>query len=197
MFTIALEDSGFQRRINALLQKAANPRTLLQAGARAVARDVQRHFRRKDEVANKLGGRRSHWWSKAAQATQVASVTDREATVSISQPGVGLHYQGGTVRPVEAKALTIPIHAEAHGRRAATLENILGRKLVRIRKKDSGTTFLADRVSEDTIRFMYVLKASATIPKDPNALPTEQELQRTAAQAMDAQLKSETRNGQG
>ena len=196
MITVHIESADFQKQIGALLQATQRPRPLLQAAARSVVRDLQRHFREREKTPNKLGGKRTHWWARVARSTAVAEVTDARAVVSISEPGIGLQVSGGMVRPVEAKALTIPIHAEAYGRRAKTVELLTGMKLFRVKPKGSPHTFLARSLGDDTIRLLYVLKKVARIPADPNALPPRATLEWGAVEQAAAVLRRMLRPGQ-
>lgn len=66
------------------------------------------------------GGRR--YWKDLARSVQVRQVSEIAVSVSSSQTGAGLKQFGGTVRPVHAKALTIPIVPEAKGRTAYEFE---------------------------------------------------------------------------
>ena len=70
--------------------------------------------------ARAKGGRR--YWKDLARSLQVRRISDTAVTVSSSQAGAGLKQFGGTVRPVMAKALTIPITAEAKGKTAYEFE---------------------------------------------------------------------------
>jgi hypothetical protein len=196
MITVHLESVELTRTLAGLTRLSQRPRSLLQAAARALRRDLQRHFRDRDRTPNKLGGQRTHWWARVARSTQIASVTDTQAVVSISEPGIGIKVTGGVIRPVEAGALTIPIHPEAHGRRAKTVELITGHKLFRVRPKGSPHTFLARSLGDDTIRLLYVLKQSARVPADPQALPDRAALERGAVAAAADQLRSEVRRAQ-
>lgn len=191
MITVRVESEELTRSLTRIIGLTQRPRSILQAAARSVRRDLQRHFRQRDRQANALGGRRTHWWARVAQSTQIASVTDQQAVVSISEPGIGMKVTGGVIRPVEAKALTIPLHPEAYGRRAKTVEMVTGLPLWRYRPKKGGPTFLAQTLNDDQIRIMYVLKSMARVKADPNALPDQATMDRNAAQAAEAQLKAE------
>lgn len=191
MITVRVQSDELTQALTRIIGLSQRPRSILQAAARSVRRDLQRHFRQRDRQVNALGGRRTHWWARVAQSTQIASVTDQQAVVSISEPGLGLKVTGGVIRPVEAKALTIPLHPEAHGRRARTVELATGMPLWRYRPKKGGPTFLAQTLNDDQIRIMYVLKSVARVKADPYALPDQGMMDRNAAQAAEAQLKAE------
>lgn len=191
MITLRIESAAFERSMRGLLQTSKRPRSLLQAAARSVRRAVIRHFRARDKQGNTLGGRRTHWWARVARSTHLGSVTDRQAIISISEPGIGLKVYGGTVTPKVARALTIPIHPEAYGRRAGTIEAMTGMQVWRFTPRKGGPTFLARSLGDDTIRLLYVLKRSATHRPDPNALPPAAAMAGAAISAAKAQLQSE------
>lgn len=180
-------------QLNQLLRISKRPRELMQASARAVRRDLQRHFRERDKAPNALGGKRTHWWAQVANSTQLGEVTDTQATVVISEPGLQTKIIGGTIYAKAAGALTIPIHPEAHGRRAKTVEMVTGTKLWRFTPRKGGPTFLARGLGDGKIRLLYVLKKSVLIPRDPQAMPDRQKLESSAATAAQDQLTSQVR----
>lgn len=90
------------------------------------------HWREKDQKGNKLGGERTHFWSKAAEETGIASVDEDGATITVGGAAgqqVRIHIFGGTIVPVVAQALTIPIVREAYGLRASEYEEKTGKDL--------------------------------------------------------------------
>lgn len=114
-------------------------------------------------TARGKGGRR--WWRDLARSVQVRRVKDGEAEVSSSMPGAVLRQYGGVIRPVRAKALTIPIDPEAEGKRAMELERP-GRELFRL----PGTRLLGYSHGEGknrSFKALYVLAKSATQAPDP------------------------------
>jgi len=88
--------------------------------AAGLTRQLQRHIRTRDDTHSHKypdGGRRSHFWRKAAQS--VTFTTDTEGiTISVTHQGVRLRYEGAPdgIRPVNAKALAIPACGAAYGR---------------------------------------------------------------------------------
>lgn len=191
MIKLHVDSDQLTSTIHGLLAVARRPRAILQAAARSIRRDLQRHFRVREQTPNAMGGQRTHWWARVSRSTQIASVDDHQAVVSISEPGIALKVYGGTVRPVEKRALTIPIHPEAYGRRADTVESITGRKLWRFQPKKTGPAFLARSLGDDQIRLLYVLKASVTMRPDPDALPSVAAMEQSALKAAQDQLQSD------
>ena len=70
--------------------------------------------------ARAKGGRR--YWKDLARSLQVRQVSETAVSVSSSQIGAGLKQYGGVVRPITARALTIPVTAEAKGKTAYEFE---------------------------------------------------------------------------
>ena len=138
-----------------------------------VSRLVQRHFRTRDSLNPHTypdGGRRSHFWGKAAQSVFYRA-EPTAITVHAAQTGVRLRYAGAPngIGPVRAKALAIPAHALSYGR---TPSEFSGLKLVVF-----GNTNRAALVSRATKKGMTILfwlvKHTKPIPADPTVLPPE------------------------
>ena len=137
---------------------------------RALANSLKAHFRaRNADSPNKLGGKRTNFWSRVAQGVQNPVVESTGVSVTVSHEAIRQKYQGGTITAKPGKALAIPVHPSAHGKSPRVFNNltlmILGpKKTAVLAKKERGkgrfTTF-------------YVLKKSVTQSKDPRTLPEE------------------------
>jgi hypothetical protein len=153
-----------------------------------VQRQIQDHLRGLESSRpNRLGGRRTHFWAKAAQAT-FFEVQDDGVVVSINQQGMRQRFEGGTLKPVHKKWLTIPIRAEAHGRRAGEFNDLRFVQLsrgtamlvqadqtqVRFRKRKGGIR--VQKGEEVGGLALFLLKKSVTQRPDPSVLPTEQQI---------------------
>jgi phage gpG-like protein len=101
-------------------------------------------------------------------ASLSASVSETELTLRANAPGARLHQFGGTIVPVRAKALTIPLTVEAV--RAGGARNF-PRPLFVLKKKDGGPGgALAETVGKGknaSVRVHYLLRMSVTIPARP------------------------------
>jgi hypothetical protein len=146
-----------------------------------VSRLVQRHFRQRDSLNQHTypaGGRRSHFWGKAAQSVFFRA-EPTAITVHAAQTGVRLRYQGAPngIGPVRAKALAIPAHALSYGRLPSEFSDL---KLVVF-----GHTGRAALVSRATKQGMVVLfwlvKHTKPIAADPTVLPPENVVRGLAA----------------
>jgi hypothetical protein len=163
-------------QLRALGAELQRPEALLLPTARMGATLLRRYYRRLDNrQPNKLGGTRQHWWSKVASSVNNPILLDRSsASIAITQPGIALQVEGGTVRPRTAKALAIPIHRDSHGVWARDWkERYPHRPLFPIRGKRN---MLLAEAEGDGVRPLYVLKKSQEIPADPEALPPAKDL---------------------
>ena len=97
--------------------------------------------------------------------------------------GLRLHEYGGTIKPKKARALTIPLTAEARGRRAREFSG-LGRHLFKVGGSQATGDKLGTLVWEDAagqLHAAYALRKSAKIEplykrRGHHAIPQPQEL---------------------
>lgn len=196
----------------------ARPKALNDALGRRLARDLQSHFKVKNRVPNRLRGARTNFWQAVSKATVMTEATDTGATVTIGESRFRIHLQGGTIRPTgNRKALTIPLVADAHGKRVREYEQSSGKKLFRIgralfERSSKGTQSLtgATRVSarnragqtrslnlrgRSQVRAVYALAKSVTIKADPTALPNPKLLLQSLNDTAEKWLASEIKKG--
>ena len=140
---------------------------LLRVLGRRLEHSLRKHFQTRDAEGNKRGWPRSHFWNRLRRATAFAGATDSAAKVTVADPALAQKVHGGTIRPIQAKALAIPLRAEAKvaGRPSARL--IPG---LFILKSARGGVFLARR-EDRALRLYYKLVKSVTQQADPRALP--------------------------
>lgn len=187
---ISIEHSSINIQLDKVL---ADPTELNRALGKRLERDLRDHFIAKNAKPNKLGGQRENFWSGVAKATVLKSADKSGAVVVIGKREYRVHFYGGVIKPVKAKALTIPLVKEAKGLRTDTYEKQFGVQLFSIRgrnvlfakstrglpateslirstrgKTRTGTSMFAPRVS---LRAVYALVKSVTIPRDPEAFP--------------------------
>jgi K+-sensing histidine kinase KdpD len=90
----------------------------------AVSNLVRAHLVERDRThANALGGKRTHFYGRAAKAT-FYTATATQASVTVAAIGIRQRLQGGQILPRNAKLLTIPAIAEAYGKRAREFNNL-------------------------------------------------------------------------
>jgi len=196
--------------------KVSNLQGLNKALASRLSDELIEHFREKNKTPNKLGGARTNFWNQLAEATSVAAVNEKGATVTVADHRFRIHVTSGTIKPGPGKkALTIPLIPEARGLMAASYAQKFGRTLFTIRgrhalfeRTDRGTESVIGKTNvsarrgkrtltlplsaRSTIRPVYALAAQAKIPADPTALPTAEKIQTAlleeAADWLDATL---------
>lgn len=110
-FTITLQgEAALQERLRNIL-----PAGLHESIAKAAADVVRGHLKGRDNThANKLGGKRSHFYWNAAETVQGTATADG-AIVTINHLGLRQRWLGGDIYPVHAKMLAIPARAESYG----------------------------------------------------------------------------------
>lgn len=174
---------------------------------------VRNHlFRVNRERPNQLGGRRTNFYAGAARAT---SYTSRPGLieVNVNQVGIRQRVEGGVIKAVKGKYLTIPAVPEAHGRTAREFSNLrfgfaenkygnLQPALVRAsasqvsfgRKKRDGSRSVK-RTGSAGGEVVYWLTPRVFQRADPTVMPAEAEIIKAATDTGDAYLRTVERGG--
>lgn len=163
------------------------PRRLNAVAGHAVMNLVKAHLRERDQQGNWLGGKRTHFFSKAAQGTHEEHDEDK-ATVTVSATGIAMQVFGGTVVPVNRRFLTIPLVPEAYGKRVSDFPDTF------VWKKANGLhAFIARRVMQGKgdkatghLQILFALVRAATIRGDRTVLPSDEAIATTARTTVDA-----------
>lgn len=125
------------------------------------------HAAQRNARAKGSGG--GFWEETVADSVELAEYSADGAVVTIGSEGAHKQH-GGTVRAKNAKALTIPLHAIARGKRVRELE-LDGIDVFR----PKGTNILAMTGPNGAMVPLYALCRSVTHRAEP-WLPTEQEI---------------------
>lgn len=113
MSELSIEVRGADELIRRL--PAINTRTVLAAGASEYKRLWREHFKALDAKGNRKGfPSRNFWIQEGVKKTDVAELTAEFARVTCDSRAVALRATGGTIRPRDAGALSIPVSAEAY-----------------------------------------------------------------------------------
>ena len=173
---VTYDDKGAALK-TARLRAMLDPIRLNSVVGRAGVNIVKAHlYAIEQSRPNKLGGDRQHYYARAADSTHFTAM-QRSALVTVSQVGFRLRRFGGTIRPINKKALTIPIAAVAYGRLASEFPGAFV-----IRSKKTGQAFIADRPASayhaagSMLRLLYRLATSATIEGDSTIMPADYEI---------------------
>ena len=175
-------------RLGAWVSKVggAGRKLLFSVASNAVAILVRSHLSRlgswKHESANRLHGQPTGFLQKAARGT-VFNANENGGEVIIPAP-LGRAFHDVEIRPKSAAALTIPVSAEAYGKRASVLA-ALGWKIFR----PKGERFLMGAKKGEDPKILYWLTASVKQKQDRELLPSDDELKITAAAAMMTEIR--------
>jgi len=155
---------------------------LFSVGGNALAEGLKRYIRRqadlRHDTARRLGARPTGLLRKgAARITWMASAND--ATVNVPIVGISRAFHDLTIRPRNAKALTIPVADAAYGHRVRELQR-MGWQVFRPRGRD----FLMGRKDGGEAKLLYALRKSVTVRKDRTLLPTDDQVSATITNAM-------------
>jgi hypothetical protein len=173
-------DDGATPEIQDMLRKIRPGAGLGRAMGRGLANTLKAHFRaRNADSPNKLGGRRTNFWSRVAQGVQNPVTDSNGVSVTVSHPAIRQKYQGGTIKAKPGKALAIPVAPQAYGKSPRVFDNltllIVGpKKTALLAKKERG---------KDRFTTYYVLKKQVTQDKDPGTLPSNSAMLEGAAAA--------------
>ncbi len=139
-------------------------------------------FNLNQERPNKPGGTRLNYWGQAGLNTSHKLNGDGSISVLVKQIGIALHYHGGTVTPVKAKALAIPAIAEAHGRGPRSFANLVCRVF---KAGGKATGALVDKTTGTP--YFWLVKSTEHKP-DKTIIPTEAEFNEAAKEAIESVL---------
>ena len=87
-------------------------------------------------------------------------------TVNVDIPGISRAYHDVTIRPIRARALTIPIHQSAYGKKVADFNDLF---------KPKGKNILARNVNGQLVA-MFALAKSAFQKQDSSLMPPDEHL---------------------
>lgn len=192
--------------LQALLRQVRGPAGL-KVAARGLSNVARDHFDDLDRTRpNRLGGRRTHFWRAVRRSVQAPAVRGSAGVVGINHVGIRQRIEGGVIRPVRRKFLTIPARSEAYGRTAREFSNLhfeitdqgpaLVESLVtRIRLGRAGKNGQRGAVKslgESGGAVMFWLVRKVTQKPDPNALPSDAALADGAVQALRDYIAAQT-----
>ncbi len=185
--TATVHSRGLDQLLSRLSREART--SLAQSGLYGLEVGVRTHLARaslsRHSTAARLGASPTGHLEKAAQAVRTELAPGGIAAgagnpsvgaVIVESPGIARALRPVRIVPRLARALTIPIHALAYGRRAAEVERLTGERLFRpVRSGGRKTNILAATINGQLVP-LYALVRSVTLPHDPGLLPTAPEL---------------------
>jgi hypothetical protein len=186
---------GLRRVLRDALARTSNPRGLLMEVGRRGANDVRAHLRKRNLKGNKLGGRRTNYWRRVADSVQAPEMKGSDAVVvSITDGTFAQKVFGGRIVPKNARALTVPVDARAHGRTVRVFEQETGIKLFKLRKRGGGLSNLLAGEDNAGIRVFYKLLGAVNQDKDAAALPPDHEFEAALGEQAELHLRRQIRN---
>ena len=151
---------------------------------------------------NKRGWPTTNFWARAAKATSWSREPDG-VMVSVNQIGVRQRWLGGVIRPVTARALTIPMSPVAYGHRASEFPGLFllktktgtflaqhGEDVGGKRTKAARASFAKGLKGNVKVRInaflniLFKLESSVTQEADASVMPAREEFAATARQAI-------------
>lgn len=196
MIAIQINAAAFQAEFDKKISLVKNPAVMLLAAGREVGNRLKKHFQEKEMTnANRLGGRRQHFWLAVARTingagnTEAPKVSGNTVTVSINDPRFAQKVYGGRIIPKEKQALTIPLTPEAYGK---TVQDFPGAFLLKTPKaayivklgENITVTGMISRAKRGefkgkraSLNFLFKLVPFVDQDADPTALPPKTELE--------------------
>lgn len=200
--SISIRDQAtpdLQRMITALDQEKLKPEI-----GRAEVNLFKAHFYNLNSSrANKLGGKRTHFYSQAAKSTQYHVQSDG-VRVSVNHVGIRQRLQGGIIKPQGGKKyLTIPAISETYGKRAREFSNLVavftgpgkGMLVEAAATKVSFGKKGAKAKGQVGGRVFYWLVKSVNQKPDPSVVPDRQAILQTAQEAVRKAYERSVRRG--
>jgi hypothetical protein len=187
LMTISTRDfatPALQRKFDQL----RNRRPLMGALGKRLEVELRDHFRGRNAEPNKANFPKQNFWNRIRTATALTSFDNECATVTVADPAFGFKVTGGTIKPKEGKALSIPIHPAAAG--------IMPRsKLIPGLFHPRGTRVLAIKSPDGkSLINLYMLAPSVTQQADPRALPPREKIVAALHQEAEAWFQRNVRN---
>lgn len=183
MLTIKLEKDEVTPHLRRLLRQAQSNGPLAKVLGRSGANELKKHFRARNAAnPNKLGGRRTNFWSAVAASVNSPNFLPGRIVIPIAHPAIAQKVHGGTITARKAKNLSIPIHPAAHGKSPRVFPGL------QFAMTGRGTKLLGLR-RNGGIDWMYLLKPSVTQDRDPDALPPDREMGSALEKAGDIYLR--------
>lgn len=142
---------------------------------------------------NKKGWPSTHFWADAARGTSwTADSGGSGLVITINKIGVRQRYYGGTIAPVKAKALAIPISPVSYGHVPSDFPGLFllvtkkGAYLVQYGQELSGAGNIVQRGKnsggnkkvrlQGTLNFLFMLVGSVDQAPDPTVIPSNDQL---------------------
>jgi len=158
-------------------------RVLHQAIGAAMLSAVQEHFDRREHEPNKMGAPKTGFWAKISAGTSVTS-SETEAVVTIPAPILQKLY-GGTIRPVNSKALAFPVSPRSYGKTAREMRADGETKFVPLNRGNLVGIITSIEAKGVVGEVLFLVVRQVTQAADPNAIPSTGSLMKAAMDAVE------------
>lgn len=184
MITVTLEENGGQALHNLLEQISGShrERAFKNLIGVDVSAAVRKHLYARDAKPNRMGGRKTHYYRSAGDSVN-HEITATGAAVNVDHIGIRQRLDGGVITPKTAKALTIPVSARAHGKRAREFSDTFI-----LDKSGSGDPDTVGVIVQDLgdgqLDALYVLRTRVDQSPDPTVMPSDRTIVETASESI-------------
>ena len=149
----------------------------------AVAEKVREHRVKrsleKHDTAKRLGANITRFWEMPARGIAVGSVDESGGNIALKHPGIARAFGDVEIKPGPGKKfLTIPLVAEAYGRRARDIWQEWGLFIPRRKTGEKG--IIASKSPLGLVTPFYLLVKSVTQKQDRTILPSDNVIKATA-----------------
>lgn len=185
MITVRVAKDDVTPSLKKLMRTVRPDGALGKVLGRAASEELRKFYRELNtKRPNKLGGKRSHFYSRVAEAVQQGQPYAGGIKVRISHPHLALRLYGGTITPRKSKSLAVPAHSSAVGYYARIYPGTLafiplrrgntkgvlveGEEVTITRGKNKGGKRKRPKPGGALI---YVLMGAVKQSKDPSVLP--------------------------
>jgi len=162
-------------------------RVVHEAIGQAMLAACKTHFDRRAQQPNKLGGPKTGFWETISNGTH-ASWSETEAIVTVPAPILQKIF-GGTIKPVNAKAIAFPVSPRSYGKTASEVIGDGVGKYIPIKStKNPDVVGIIRLIESDKAlgETLFLVMRKVTQAADPNAIPSEETLMKSAMDAVEA-----------
>ena len=176
MISVSIDDSNLSRLLNAM---GSQGRTALnRTAAYGLLTLCRKHLKleasRRHASANRLGATPTGHLEEAAR-TMVSTANATAGEVQIFSPGFRRVFGSLSIKPRNARALTLPLDAASYGKRAGELQRE-GWQLFRSPAKGLRAILLGKHPGTGEVKALYLLRSSVTLPQDRTLLPSDRSM---------------------
>lgn len=204
---VSLEQDTTLPELAHVAERLSPRRMAAEVGPR-FTRLLQRNFR--SLGSNKLGWPSTHFWGRAANATNWSIEADvKSVVIACNQIGVRQRLLGGVIKPVNAGALTIPAAPEAYGKTAREFNNLvfgfalnpatgkmqpclkeaIATSVTFGKKKKDGSQSVKLLSTTTGLHVMFWLCGGVRQNADPKVMPSEEQFNQAMDQSVEALLR--------